>query len=64
MFCSQANAWAGLDFKPKPRYHKLWSNAVNAMAIDAGEPGKGLVAGLGTDGGATIASDRFADVKN
>ena len=44
-----ANAWAGLDFKPKPRYHKLWSNAVNAMAIDAGEPGAGLAAGLGED---------------
>ena len=44
-----ANAWAGLDFKPKARYHKLWSNAVNAMAIDAGAPGDGLVAGLGED---------------
>lgn len=44
-----ANAWAGLDFKPKARYHKLWSNAVNAMAIDAGAPGDGLAAGLGED---------------
>ncbi len=44
-----ANAWAGLDFKPKARYHKLWSNAVNAMAIDAGSPGDGLAAGLGED---------------
>ena len=47
-----ANAWAGLDFKPKARYHKLWSNAVNAMAIDAGAPGDGLAAGRGAvDGG-------------
>ena len=38
-----------MDFKPKARYHKLWSNAVNAMAIDAGAPGDGLAAGLGED---------------
>ena len=31
------------------------------MAIDAGEPGKGLVAGLGTDGGDSSYMDAFKE---